>query len=347
METMASSGANNEVSNDLSNTDPDLAAGRLLCIAAAIGHIDIEQAERVAQSLLSGHPSRVLPLPGRSELNWNGSPLQLLYTVRKGKTAARLLGDPGFHLLDPARRYAAGREALFSSLALANAHSLRDIAETALNDIVSPTPDALARYAAGSMWLAVALGAPGAAMYVAPDPGVERWQKARQWVLGITRKPDAALSLIAALAKDNFLLGVGIEGTSADAVRFKLYWRMTAALPLSAFGIPMLNAPSMSAFLAQALGRRAVPLNTLNFSAGFDLVSGLLHDVKVDVSWHGRTRSEALQMLRYQVQHFDMASPAVAGALNLIEQAKLEIGCLGLGLDTAGEHRINTYLFQH
>lgn len=319
---------------------------RLLQAASIMSGIDAEHAESIACAMLGVSDTQHLQTPGKSELNWNGSPLQLLCSLRKNRTVTRLLSDPGCHLADSMARYQAGKTALFTSLALANAHPLYSVARQTLLHMVPTDRAALNSYAAGSLWLAVVLGTPGAALYVAPDPGAARWEKAREWLLGIARKPDDALTLISTIQNHCFLLGVGIEGASIESLRFKIYWRMTTALPLSAFGVRLLLDPSMIEFLTQALGNQAVAPNMLNFSANFDLMQGTLRDVKVDISWHNRTRGEALELLDAQAEILGMASPATCNTLDLIEQFGLEIGCIGLGLDTAGEYRINTYVFQ-
>lgn len=320
--------------------------GRLLQAASIMSGIDAEHAESITCAMLGVPDTQYIQTSGKSELNWNGSPLQLLCSLRKNRTVTRLLSDPGCHLADPMVRYQAGKTALFTSLALANAHPLYSVAGQTLLHMVPTDRAALDRYVVGNLWLAVALGMPGAALYVAPDPGAARWEKAQEWLRGITRKPDDALALIAAIQNHCVLLGVGIEGASIESLRFKIYWRMTTALPLSAFGLRLLLDSSMIKFLTQALESQEVTPDMISFSANFDLMQGTLRDVKVDISWHSHTRDEALALLDAQAEILGMASPATYKTLDLIEQFGLEISCVGLGLDTAGEYRLNTYVFQ-
>jgi hypothetical protein len=153
------------------------------------------------------------------------------------------------------------------------------------------------------------------------------------------------LALIAVLAQSCFLLGVGVEGLCPDSARLKLYWRMTTPQPLSDFGIPLLTDPAMIAFLAAALGGGSVAPDALNFSANFDVTSGRLVDVKVDVSWHGRARQQALQIIANQAEQLGLGTLETHSAINTIHQHQLAVGCIGLGIDAAGKYRLNTYLF--
>lgn len=329
------------------------AVERLLQGAAALSGCQPEETQRLARTLLGMplHPPSFTPLTnvnarGRSELNWNGSPLQLLCSLRSAGWGVRLLADPGCHLADPMARNHAGRAALESLLVSVRATALADAAWRLLAGI-PPQRDALARYAAGALWLAASLGPhPGVAAYTAPDPSLPRWETACAWVQRLLPRAEKALALTRALqASDCFLLGVGVEGSHAHAVRLKLYWRLRRATPLASFGAALFLDPALIAFLGMALGERPMAPQSLNFSAGFDMDSGELRDIKVDVSWHERTRGEALHLLHTLARQHDLGGTP-HDAADRIDALGLDIGCIGLGLDTCGDPRINTYLFQ-
>lgn len=318
---------------------------QLLLAAASLAKCDEAHATSAACKLLGIADTRLIGVSAHSELNWNGFPLQLLLSLRQQKIAVRLLGDPGSHLFDPVARYQLGKEALPSLLAFAQADLLYPLAQNLIAQVVPGDPERLAQYAAGTLWLAAGLNSPGMAMYVAPAPSENRWQKASGWIASVTPAPFDALALIAVLQQNCFLLGVGVEGISPGTARFKLYWRMTTPQPLADFGISLLTDPTMIAFLTEALDGAAVAPDALNFSANFDVTSGRLVDVKVDVSWHGRPTHQALQIIARQANHLGLATLETHAAIKTIRQHQLEVGCIGLGIDAAAQYRLNTYLF--
>jgi len=335
----------------LDTTAPIVFADKLLQAAASMTNLDADYLESAASSLLAVPDMRRF-YSGISELNFNGSPLQLLYTVRKNRQAVRLLADPGFTNSDPVARYSAGNKALkalleFVTVAeLAPAQSLASLAQQTLKQIVPANQNKLTNYAAGVMWLALALNTPGISLYVAPEPGSNRWQVAKQWLATISPAPEAALRLISILQHDCFLLGVGIEGANVNTTRVKLYWRINSAMALSCLGLPLFTDPLMVRFLSQALGDQTVDAAALNFSANFDLQTGKLRDVKVDISWHNRHRDDALQLLYEYAVQLGFWSSTVARNVTVIKQLGLGIGCIGLGLDTTENYRLNSYFYQ-
>jgi hypothetical protein len=318
---------------------------QLLRAAASVAKCDEAHVASAACKLLRIADAGLIGPSAYSELNWNGFPLQLLFSFRQQKIACRLLGDPGSHLLNPVARYQLGKETLPALLAFAKADALSALTQSLIEQVVPGDPERLAQYAAGTMWLAAGLNSPGMAMYVAPAPSENRWQKAGAWISNVTPAPFDALALIAVLEQSCFLLGVGVEGLSPSTARFKLYWRMTTPQPLSDFGISLLTDPAMMTFLAAALGGGSVTPDALNFSANFDVTSGKLVDVKIDVSWHGRAQQQALQIIAYQAEQLGLATLETHSAINTIRQHQLAVGCIGLGIDAAGKYRLNTYLF--
>jgi hypothetical protein len=190
------------------------------------------------------------------------------------------------------------------------------------------------------MFLGAALGAPGAALYLSPATRFGRWGEAGKWLRIICSKPDAAATLLARLATSCFLLGFGIEGALPSSLRIKLYWRMAERMSLYDFGVPLLLDSDVAGFVDRVLAGGSSP-EALTFSAGFDLVTGALRDVKADVSWHDHTLDRGLALLDSQSEAL-----GVQPARELLRRHDLGIACVGLGIDAAGRRRINTYLFQ-
>lgn len=319
----------------------------LLHAAACVAKVDITLAETAACKLLGIEDKSPSMAAVHSELNWNGSPLQLLFSFRRQKINVRLLGDPGSYLNDPLARYQSGHAAVTSMLSFSGAASLSPLTQNLIHQLVPDDAQQLRLYSAGTMWLATGLSRAGIALYVAPAPTSDRWQKAHDWVTTATRFPDEALRIIATLKDRCFLLGAGIEGQSPETARFKLYWRMCTPSPLSDFGIALLTEPALLSFLSDVMDDAPVSPDALNFSANFDVVSGKLVDVKVDVSLHTYTRDAALRLIARQADHFSLAHAEIQEAMDAVCRHSLDVGCIGLGIDTRREYRLNTYLFNH
>jgi len=316
------------------------AVAPLLHAAADFAQVAPAVAGKAARAVLGLTGSCVMP-EGRSQLNWNGSPLQLLISLREDRATIRLLGDPIHDLTDPVARYETGRKALRAASAFADAPALRAAAESTLELAVSRGPATPGACHLGSVFVGVALGAPGAALYLSPATRIGRCEVARDWVAGISPAPDAAAALLARVATRCFLVGFGIEGGLPGSLRMKVYWRMTGHVSLHDFGVPLLLDSDMAGFVDWVLAGGSSP-EALIFSAAFDLVTGTLRDVKVDASWHDRSFDEGLALLDSRLA----ALGARLAQKESIRDHDLGIACIGAGIDAAGGRRINAYLFQ-
>jgi hypothetical protein len=152
--------------------------------------------------------------------------------------------------------------------------------------------------------------------------------------------PDRALSLIDAIESCAFLLGIGLEGATPSSARLKFYWRLTQPTSIAVFGIALFQDPRFAAFLADIV-ESEVALRALNFSAAFDVANGELHDVKLDVSWN-RGLSAGFAAITRQAAALGLEA---VGPLQAASRAGVQLGCVGLGLNVAGEPRLNTYFF--
>lgn len=188
--------------------------------------------------------------------------------------------------------------------------------------------------------MATALGAPGAAVYVSPT-NRSRWEMANRWVATATPSPQAAVALIDALSPWCHLVGVGLEGTVADNLRLKVYWRTSGFTSLSEFGLPLLLDARMTAFVDQVMAGRA-HTEPLTFSAAFDTRTGELRDVKVDVSWHDRGADLACEVIGTSVENASSVRRLARDAC----RHQMTVACIGMGVEARGSHRVNVYLFQ-
>ncbi|QRQ85825.1 hypothetical protein [Cupriavidus oxalaticus] len=305
-------------------------------------------ARQVAEILLHHPPVDAEASHPRSDLNVNGSPLQLLLSARPARWEARLIADPAFHEADPLVRWRKSLAALEATLRATGAEGLRELVQLTVKTVIPQDEPALRQYPTGMIRLAAGLASRGAAVYMGAPHRVDRWDVARRWAACVLGSADTAHALIGRLEPNAAVFGMGVEGVSLPHARAKLYWRLRQSVPIDAFGMPWLASPAMTRFLAAVLGDRSIPLNALTFSAGFDVVDGTLTDVKTDVciANAGLGLRDALQCVNEQAALLGLSPRPLDRCSEVLEQHRVDIGCLGLGSDSRGTHRLNIYLHQ-
>jgi len=322
----------------------------LLQVAQCIAAVDLSQVDRLCQVVLYYPPTNAGRLEGKSGLNWNGSPLQLLISTRSNGSVFRFIGDPAFFCPDPIMRFTESKEALQLALDTGNAQALGDVCQKSLTSVIPCDAAALQEFSHGIIWLALTLNRPEiAAYFLAVLDRQTAWQTAYEWADAILPHPEEAQSVIATLEPDCRLLSVGIEGQTPQSGRAKLYWRLSRLAAFSWFGISMFNDPAVAQFLAALMKEHPFSLYALTFSTGFDLATGELTDVKVDLSNRSADLSvaEAVHFVECQAETLRLQPPPTCQGFSVLPQNSVSIGFVGLGLNHAGEYRLNTYLFQN
>jgi len=323
--------------------------GGLLNVAQRLSGSEAELVEEACRILLHCPPDDADQLGGRSQANWNGSPLQVLISVRQNSYSTRLIGDPAFYYTDPLMRLKESLKALDATLVMGQAEALRDISRTSAKVILPDNYEVPGRVTQGAIGLALCLPKPGAAIYIASESDqVAAWNKARKWATSIVSDSTELHRSIATLEAHCRIFGVGIEGLAPTAGRAKLYWRLSHPAPLNEFGISLYDDPTIIRFLSALMENRAFPLKSLTFSAGFSLRTGQLSDIKVDVC-NNTTRLNPADMVRFieqQTEILGLQCPPLRDVLASETPNSIAVGAIGLGLDCQGEHRLNTYLFQ-
>ncbi|MGC1121888.1 MAG: hypothetical protein WBA22_12430 [Candidatus Methanofastidiosia archaeon] len=322
----------------------------LLQVAHSVTAAKPSQVHELCQVVLHHPPANAGELEGKSGLNWNGSPLQLLISTRSSGSVFRFIGDPAFFHPDPVRRFAESKKALTLVLDTGNAQTLQDICQKSLTTVIPCDPAALQEFSHGMIWLALTLNQPGiAAYFLAVSDRQTAWCTARQWVDTILPHPEEAHGVIAALEPNCCLIFVGIEGRTPQSGRAKLYWRLSRLAAFSQFGISMFDDPAIAQFLAALMREHPFSLYALTFSAGFSLETGELTDIKVDLSSKSADLSvaEAVHFAECQAETLGLQPPPTRQGLSVLPSNSVSIGFVGLGLNHEGEYRLHTYLFQN
>jgi hypothetical protein len=321
----------------------------VLALATRLTGVPPVEVERLAQLLLHHPPFDAVEREGRSDLSVNGCPLQLLVSVREGRVAGRLIGDPAFWEADPGVRLGRSLAALAATLVSTHAAGLMDLVHRSLDETVPTTAAARAGYPTGMLRLATALRQDGAAVYAGSvaDPDQAR-RRACAWARTILPDPAAALELLAELRSRARIFGVGIEGTGAENARAKLYWKPADPAAPRADGPAAFRAGSIGSFLDGVLAGRTVPPGAVTFSTAFRVDTGEVADWKADVCTRATGLDAARTACRVAEDAAAMAAlpcpPAVLDALR--EHPAVRLGVVGLGEDARGARRLNLYLYQ-
>lgn len=328
-------------------------APELLALAAKYsGGSPRGELARLADLMLGASSSGQSRLAGdaRSDLNCNGSPLQLLLAARSGQTRSRLIVDPCFDSSDPVDRHHRSKAIVATLLSSAPSASRRRY--QAMFDAMLPDePAALRRYPTGTMRLAAHLEPTGAslgAVYVGSGPEhATGWDRACAWLHELIG--PAAVAAVDGWRGSCQLFGVGLEGVVANELRAKLYIRLGDHCPPGALGsTPLFGDSALIEFLRRGIEDRGIPRKALTFGVGFSLAERALHDVKIDMCTRGARLSTraALELVEQQAERLGLTRPDLRMVTEDDAIAGLGIGAVGLGLDRRGRHRLHTYLFQ-
>ncbi len=314
----------------------DLPSTGLLALAADLTGQSLPEVEQLAAAMQ-------LPVQaGGSTLNNDGSSLQLSVGLSTAGTPPHLR-----LLVDPASPTESGRaERALSSVLTSHAPELRSLCTTILADwLPRPLAERAALPGEGA-WLAASLAGRGLALYVTTrwGPSAQRWARAARWLRTLLpERGGESAPMLERMAGCATLVSAGIEGSSLQQTRIKLYWRLKPGAALMNMGLPLLYSPTMVDFLTQVVAERQIVPGAIVGSIGFHLDSGALSDVKLDVCGHCVTRdwAEWLPIVRDCVSRFNLA----AWPLDLTQlQSHAELAFIGLGLARGHSPRLNVYL---
>ncbi|HEX2079688.1 MAG TPA: hypothetical protein VHG08_18375, partial [Longimicrobium sp.] len=314
-------------------------ARALLRAGAAWSGVSAACAASARETLLHARRARWGRLPRRSRLNNDGSFLQVCVSLAPGGAGVRLLGDPGVHLAGAGRLDAACR-ALRAAGERGGAASLAALAESAARRFVDAQTAALE---SGPAWLACGLGTPGVALYLTARRAnpAEGWARVEDWFRGLLPDAAGAHALVDALRAHAVPASVGIEGTSPDRARAKLYWRLRMPLPLAALDVGPEAEAAFAEFLRRTVDGGSIPRAGLVFSAGFSLADGARADVKVDVCAHCTPR--APEAWAGRIGELAAAFGTAALPMDDVARGRAAVAFVGLGMTRTGGARLNLY----
>ena len=278
---------------------------------------------------------------GFSELNSDGTPIQVCLSYQSNGQKNRLITDPYWYLGDSGERQQRARRVLIRALEQTQAIDLLPACEILLDQHCKTSSLKLNR---GLFWLGMSHQQPGLALFAdAAALDLAGWDGVEIWLSKTLPTMHAAGPAIAALRGIGHPASLGFEAISPTQGRAKVYWRLTRPRPLEDIGIDLFHDPRISRFLVQVVGMRPIRTSSLVFCLGFDLANGEIEDVKVDICGHCVPRSApewqaCLQALAPQI---DLPTPLIPNALL---GPKADVAFLGIGLKYDGNVRLNLYL---
>lgn len=317
----------------------------LLDLASEISGAPRGSVESLCDTLLAPClPAEGEPI-GRSSINSDGSPLQLVLSAFGGAWRTRLLGDPASLVADPLQRARASRPALQRALHHTESAALEPLADATWRMLLPQDEVTLRRHVEGVCWLGGGVGMPGLAVYFDATRGSEdeRWNRLRDWLRAVLPAADRAEETLAALRPHADLMCAGFEGTKPSNARAKLYWRLRHPVTLRELGVDLLAGDELAEWLAMTMSDRAMSSTGFVFSAGFLVATGDLFDVKLDLCCHCLDYRPAQWPAllerwsrRWELPPLDLRA--------LLDGRGAVLSYAGFGIDRQGSGRINLYL---
>jgi hypothetical protein len=314
-------------------------------VLADLHAVGVGEAETLGAVLLALPPGQHSKVACKSSLNNDGSPLQLCMTSSSRGCSGRLIGDPGAFVSTFSQRIERSRDAVRRLGAASGCASFDSLANRLLRMILPENCAQAAKPDAGVMWLATGMREHSAAAYINARWGsaLEDWARARLCLRSILPHTEDAENLIKDLETRAQLASIGLETTSTDDVRIKVYFRLANPTLLSTLAIPLLRHPALCRFIATVLSNERMSLAGLVFSVGFLLSTGELEDVKVDLCAHCLPRPLDNWLNRVDELMEQNCLPAMAIRPCLLA-SRLEPAFLGMGLNRNDQVRVNLYL---
>jgi len=316
----------------------------LLALAAELHREGGDRVRRLGRDLLSPSAAADCAGGGVSELNGDGTPLQLCLSASARGVATRLVADPAWEIGDAASRLTASLAAVRAALAASDAAGLAPLVDHAAK-ILAPR-EHLHRFTRGTLWFAGAGDVPGGAVYFdAQALGDAAWTLARQWLGELLPHARHAQAALDAIAPHTVLASLGIEGTAAFDARAKIYFRLRQPVPLAALGVPLLDAPALTTLLTEVVASHSMRLSGTVFGLGFAVASGAPVDSKLDLCGHCLPYSAGqwCDLLARIAPEFGVA-PYGDAVREALLAGRAHVAFIGVGTDDAGRNRMNLYL---
>ena len=243
------------------------------------------------------------PIPHReysafySSLNNNHNPLQVCISYKGNTEHSRVVIDPVANLALCALRFEKTKAILESHLKQADSDSLFqtwlwDSIEHWIPDNQTTDSQAKNKHARGYFWLGTDLQQKGTALYLTPRwiASAQQWDHASRWLnyFGI----DAS-DMINQLSHHARLASIALEGRAANTGKIKIYWRLDSKFNLLNQPHALFQDDQIKLFLVESIENNEISKNGLLFSTSWNLSTGQIEEVKIDLCGHCLNKTQA------------------------------------------------------
>lgn len=279
-------------------------------------------------------------------LNNDGVPLQLCLTSSNKGISMRIIADPGAYHSDPEQRYSSSIDTLLYFIDESQSSELKEIATKTIDMLLPDNMDERKIYKQGFVWIGVSPQKPGIAFYLemAPLKHEKGWLRVENWLMHILPNTNEAIVIINKLKKYCIVASAGLEGSTLENSRAKIYFRMRESYNFADLKeIDLFSSVAMKDFMTIATAQYDVDSEGMVMSIGFNLLTGVLVDVKTDLCGHCLRYSPAewSSVIATLSKRYSISSPDMELILNSKEY---QIAFIGLGLTIDHTPRLNIYI---
>lgn len=305
----------------------------------------LKKIRQLADALVDKPTKLSVDVCGESGLNADQSPLQLCITATPEKIQCRLIADPSTDEPVPEQRYTRSQQALEQVIHNAKSYENASIISALLTNFGPQNGAPANLFTRGVFWLGASAEQPGLAIYT--DTSMHdvniAWDKAESYICSLSS--GAALKTIRSVREYCWLSSIGIEGSTPDNSRIKLYARMHTLLPSGLIGnlFPPVNELTRSGCFSAIIGEKGLTCEDILFNFGFHMASGELEDIKVDISGSslqmgGGELANVVDQICHKLEL--RAIPIKA----LFDRFNIATSFVGVAITAHGKKRLNVYL---
>ena len=285
---------------------------------------------------------------GRSGLNADGAPLQYCISTSADGWNGRFISDPACIVGSSAERYRHSYDALQGLYHMTGTLGVRPTVEEMLQFHLSGAEATFeSDYPDGVLWLGASPDADGLAVYMDGRRGghQQSWDRLHAWLDHLMPASVQVRGFVEQTSQHASIMSVGLEGSTAENLRAKIYFRLLHPCPLQELGVSLLQCRELATFYNDVVGNKQIKLSGQVFNIGFHIASGKMYDAKIDLCGcdHcvGLNAIEWRQLLMEGTKKYSLAPFPITDD-TLVNYCKVPY--YGMGVTRHGEVRLNLYL---
>lgn len=321
---------------------------QLSSVAASLSKAPASSVMQLRDELLALPDDNQYQPGGRSGLNADGSPLQYCISTSTDGWNGRFLSDPACIIGSSSQRYRQSYDALQRLYGITGTQAIQPVFENMLSFHLPASAENFDMdYPDGVLWLGASPDAEGLAAYMDGRRGGHHasWDRLLDWLNQLMPANTEGAEMVSNIREHASIMSVGLEGSSMQNLRAKVYFRLMHPRLLNELGIPLLQRSEFAAFCTTVVGSKNIKLSGLVFSIGFHIASGKMYDAKIDICGCGNCVSlqtgSWLQLLdlttaQYSVAPFPLSSEVL--------EKSCSVSYYGIGVTRKGDVRLNLYL---